>query len=59
MILERLLEVKQISTCVDDSPKKPTIENKTQLLGSQRVGPESEQLGATGLGYLVVSFETQ
>jgi hypothetical protein len=55
MILKCLLEAKQIPTCVGDPPKKPTTKNKIELLSFQKVGPE---LGANGLAYLVMSFET-
>jgi hypothetical protein len=51
---EHLLEAKQIFTCVSNSPKKPTIGDKTEPLGFQRVGLKNKQLGVTRLGYLIV-----
>jgi hypothetical protein len=43
--------MKQTSTCVGDLPKKLATwdKTKTQSLGSQRVGPKSEQPRITGL----------
>ncbi len=42
---ECLLEAKQTLACVNNSPKKPIIGNKTKPLGSQSVKPKNEKLG--------------
>jgi hypothetical protein len=54
---ERLLEAKQTFACVGDLLKKFTTKDNTKLLGSQRVGPESGQLGVIGFKYLIVPLE--
>jgi hypothetical protein len=51
---ECLLEEKQTPVRVSDPLKKPTTGGKIEPLGSQRVGHESEHLGVTWLGHLVV-----
>jgi hypothetical protein len=56
---ERLLKGKQTPTRLSDPPKKPITKDKTKPLGSQRVGPESEQLGVTWFRHLVIRFGTR
>jgi hypothetical protein len=50
--------VRQILPHVDNLPKKPITSDKTKPLGSQRVGPESGQLGVIGFAHLIVPFGT-
>jgi hypothetical protein len=54
---EHLLEAKQTLIHVGNPPKKPIIRDKTELLGSQKVGPKSKQLGVKWLAYLVTPSE--
>ncbi len=49
-----MLKARQIP--LGDLPTKPTIGDKIEPLGFQRVGLENEQLGATWLRSFVVIF---
>jgi len=51
---ERLLKGEQILAHVNDLPKKLPTRGKIEPLGFQRVGHESEYLGVTSLGHLLV-----
>jgi len=51
---ERLLKTKQILVHVSNLLKKLAIGDKTKPLGSQSVGPKSEQLRVIWLGHLLV-----
>jgi hypothetical protein len=53
---ECLLEWKQTPICISNPPKKLTTKGKIEPLGFQRVGHESEHLGVTWLGHLVMPF---
>jgi hypothetical protein len=48
--------VKQTLAHVGNLPKKRVTRDKTKPLGSQKVGPESKQLGVIRFVHLVVSF---
>jgi hypothetical protein len=54
---ECLLGARKTPTCVSDLLRKLITGDKIQPLSSQRVGPESEQLGVIRLGYYVMPFK--
>lgn len=49
--------MRQNPTLVSDPPRKPITRDKTKPLSSQKVGPESGQLGVTWLKCLVMQYE--
>jgi hypothetical protein len=51
---EHLLKMKQTHAHVSDLPNKPTIGDKIEQLGFQKVGPKSGQLGVTRCKSFVV-----
>jgi len=51
-----MLEVCQTFARVSNSPKKPTIGNKTKPLGFQKVGPKTGQLVVIGFEGLILRF---
>jgi hypothetical protein len=55
---ECLLEGKQTPTRVNNPPKKLSTRGKIEPLGFQRVGHQSEHLGLTWRGHLVMPFKT-
>jgi hypothetical protein len=53
---KRVLQTKHTLACVGDLTKKPTIEDKIELLGFQKVGFESKQPWVTWLRHIVLPF---
>jgi hypothetical protein len=53
---EHLLEVWQTPIHVSNPPKMRTTRDKTEPLGSQKVGPKNKQLKVTMLMYFVVPY---